>query len=154
MVEIAEIAAAAVKFLTPYLPFLKGVSDEVQKTIAKDVVEKAKKVWGSIINRLHGKDISRKEFENAATQVIEFAGKQRYETQFVEVLAEILQGDPELVEELRDLLGGDKAVQEIIAGNDAIIDDNHQEMGMAGTQRMEIKGDGGRISGNTQKMGS
>lgn len=70
-----------------------------------------------------------------------------------EVLANRLKEAPDLAEELLNLLGGEKRLQEIVAGNEAIIDNIRQTMAGAGTQRVEA-GDKARISGVTQEQTS
>ena len=66
-------------------------------------------------------------------------------------MAERLKDSPELAKELLELLGGEEKLNEIVAGDEAIIESNRQALSGKGTNRIEA-GNKARITGNTQEI--
>ena len=155
--DIVAIAAGVVKLLQPALPYLNPLKTALQKKIsdatAGAAFDQAKALWAKITSRF--KDD--KALNEAADRVVRNADdtdedvKTLYRDKLTKVLAERLKDSPELAEELLGLLGGEKRLQEIVAGDEATIDNIRQTMAGAGTQRIQA-GNKARISGVNQKQ--
>jgi hypothetical protein len=151
MIDFVSVASGAVKILGPFLPYLepfrKALQKKVEDVTANAAWNQAKGLWTKITGRFKDdKDLN--EAAEAVAALPNNAGLQKVLT---EVLASRLQSAPDLTDELIKLLGGEKRLQEIVAGNEAIIDNIRQTMTGAGTQRVE-GGDKAKISGVDQKM--
>lgn len=151
MLDIATVAVGAVKVLQPFLPYLDPFKTALQKKIADVTVgaawEQAKSLWAKIAGRFKGDQ----DLNEAAEAVAALPNNAALQKALTEVLANRLKEAPDLAEELLKLLGGEKRLQEIVAGNEAIIDNIRQTMAGEGTQRVE-GGDKARISGVTQEQ--
>ena len=151
--DFVTIAAGVVKILQPALPYLDPLKTALQKKFsdatARAAFDQAKALWAKITSKF--KDD--KDLNEAAEAVAALPNNTGLQKALTEVLAERLKDSPDLATELLELLGGEKRLQEIVAGNEAIIDNIRQTMAGAGTQRVEA-GDKARISGVTQEQTS
>lgn len=157
--DFVTIAAGVVKILQPALPYLDPLKTALQKKFsdatAGAAFDQGKALWAKITSKF--KDD--KALNEAADRVVRNADDTDEEVKtfsrdkLTKVLAERLKDSPDLATELLELLGGEKRLQEIVAGNEAIIDNIRQTMAGAGTQRVEA-GDKARISGVTQEQTS
>lgn len=140
MIDFVTIAAGVVKVLQPALPYLDPLKTTLQKKIsdatAVAAFDQAKSLWAKITSRF--KDD--KALNEAADRVVRNADdtdedvKTLYRDKLTKVLAERLKDSPELAEELLGLLGGEKRLQEIVAGDSATIRKINQTMAGPGKQ--------------------
>jgi hypothetical protein len=141
MIGVIEIATATVTALAPYLPqLLKGAQIAGEKfgeglaTKAGEVtLGKITEIWGKIKNRF----TQHPELEHAAALAGTQPSDTTYQTVFAKALAAYLQQDSQLSEDLLNLLGGEKAVQKVIADRSSMIEDVTQEMEGTGKQSVE-----------------
>jgi hypothetical protein len=145
MIDFVSVASGAVKILGPFLPYLdpfrKALQKKIEDVTANAAWDQAKGLWGKITGRF--KDD--KDLNEAAEAVAALPNNAILQKALTEVLASRLQSAPDLTDELMKLLGGEKRLQEIVAGNEATIHDIRMKMAEAGTQRIE-GGDKARIS--------
>jgi hypothetical protein len=145
MIDFVSVASGAVKILGPFLPYLdpfrKALQKKIEDVTANAAWDQAKGLWGKITGRF--KDD--KDLNEAAEAVAALPNNAILQKALTEVLASRLQSAPDLTDELMKLLGGEKRLQEIVAGNEATIHDIRLKMAEAGTQRIE-GGDKARIS--------
>jgi len=151
MTDFVTVAIGTAKLLQRFLPYLDPFKTALQKKVA-DVAasatwEQAKGLWAKITNRF--KDD--KELHESAEAVAALPNNAVLQKALAEVLAQRLKDAPDLAEDLLKLLGGEKRLQEIVAGNEALIKDISQKMAGAGTQRIEA-GDKAQIIGVTQEQ--
>ncbi len=155
MTDYVSIATGAVALLSPYLPKLLSLGSEVGSKIKDAVVEKgvdavgeqAKKLWGKITGQFGADD----ELTGAAKLTAaapQDAGRRKILT---EVLAQRLKEQPQLAEELLAMMGGQKRLQQLIAGHDAVIEDVSFKMGSPGEEKLQA-GDRARIKKITFDM--
>jgi len=151
MVDFVSVASGAIKILGPFIPYLdpfrKAFQKKIEDVTANAAWEQAKNLWSKITGRF--KDD--KELHEAAEAVAALPNNASLQKALTEVLASRLQNAPDLTKELLDILGGEKRLQEIVAGNEAIIDNIRMTMAAAGTQRIQA-GDKSRISGIDMNM--
>jgi hypothetical protein len=149
MTGIAEIATAAVAFLAPFLPGLKGLAGAAAGKLAETVVEKsgeaawkrARTLWEKISSRW-GDD---PEVSGTSTLVAATPERDDRRAELATALAAKLETDPATAAEIQELLGGAGRVQEIVAGNRAVLDHVVQRMKGPGTQSVRV-GDDARVS--------
>jgi len=153
VLEFVEIAVAAVKLVGPYLPKLldaaKGARDvaEVLADTGGQAVQTVQKVWDSVKGLFTSDD----EVKAAGTMVAAKPTDAGRQEMLAEVLAQRLQSNPALAEEIVKLLGGEKRVQEMTVGAEGVIDRVRQTMEGAGQQMMKA-GEKGRLSNAVQEM--
>jgi len=143
MIGVIEIATATVTALAPYLPhLLKGAQIAGEKfgeglaTRAGELtLGKVTEIWGKIKNRF----TQHPELEHAAGLVGTQPDDPTYQTFFAKALAAYLQQDPQLSEDLLKLLGGEQAVQSVVADRSSMIEDVTQEMEGKGAQSVEAR---------------
>lgn len=145
MIDFVSVASGAVKILGPFLPYLdpfrKALQKKIEDVTANAAWDQAKGLWG----RIKGRFKDDKDLNEAAEAVAALPNNAILQKALTEVLASRLQSAPDLTDELMKLLGGEKRLQEIVAGNEATIHDIRLKMAEAGTQRIE-GGDKARIS--------
>jgi|SRR5579859_968438 len=141
MIGVIEIATATVTALVPYLPqLLKGAQIAGEKfgeglaTKAGELtLGKITEIWGKIKNSFK----QRPELEHAAGLAGTQPSDPTCQIVFAKALASCLQQDPQLSEDLLNLLGGEKAVQKVVADRSSMIEDVAQEM--EGTGKQSVK---------------
>jgi hypothetical protein len=149
MLEIAAIAYAAAKLLSPVLPSLLNIGAKVVEGAEKKVGENlAEKVWIKISKRFQNDA----EIESAANMMAYAPDNEMRRELFAEVLARRLDGDRSFAEDLLNEIGGEQGVQEVIGGDEATITRIRQEMARQGKQKVQA-GRGANISDVSQKQG-
>lgn len=154
--DIGIIAAAIVSTLAPFLPFLVEVGKAGGEKLAEVIAEKGGKaawertraLWGRLKARL-GKD---SEMDGAVKLVAAKPEDESRQAMLAEVLGARLREDPALAQELFALLGGQKAVQQVLAERGSWVEDVVQRMQGTGAQTVWAKGDS-VIKGVRQKQG-
>jgi len=151
MGDIVTIASGAVTLLAPVLPYLDPFRETLQKklmeSIAGDVLAKGKGLWARITSRFKND----KDLQDAAEAVAALPNNNGLQNALTEILAQRLKDAPDLAEELLNLLGGEKRLQEIVAGNEATIEKIRQTMAGPGTQRVKA-GDKAYMTDVTQEQ--
>jgi len=145
IIDVVAIAAGVVKLLQPALPYLDPLKTALQKKIsdatAGAAFDQAKALWAKITSRF--KDD--KELNEAADAVATAPDKEIFQRaareELTKVLAERLKDSPELAKELLELLGGEKRLQAIVAGDRALIEAITFEMTGAGSQKIDAGND-------------
>lgn len=149
--DVVAIATGTVKLLQPFLPYLEPFKTALQKKLTDATAgaawDQAKGLWAKITGRF--KDD--KELHESAEAVAALPNNATLQKALTEVLAQRLKDAPDLTEELLQLLGGEKRLQEIVAGNEATIENIRQSMAGTGVQRVEA-GDKAKISGVTMEQ--
>jgi hypothetical protein len=148
--DFVSVATAAVSLLSPFLPRLIAlggelggkIKDAVVDTGATELGKQAKNVWDKITGSF-GDD---RKLTNAAAMTADAPDDTNRQKILIEELAKRLKDQPELAEELVVLMGGEKRLQQLIAGYEAIIEDISFEMKGAGEQTLKT-GDKARIKG-------
>lgn len=154
--DFVQLAGAAVSMLAPFLPFILKVGEAGANKLGELVAEKggeatwkkAESLWAKISG--HGKGDP--GLQGLAAAVAAIPNDKDLQTKLASTLANYLQLHPDLAQDLEDLLGGDNAVQEILAGQRAWVEEVQQEMAGAGIQRVQV-GDDSVITGFTQRQG-
>ena len=147
------IATAVSTFLAPFTPYLLQAGKDVGNKLAALISEKggdllwqkAQELWAKITSTL-GDDV---EVQGAAMMVSAKPENEDKQKLFAEILAARLEQNSALGEELMSLLGGQKAVQQVIANRKSFIKDVIQQM--TGNGEQTIKADNiSRIQGVKQ----
>jgi len=141
MIGFVEIATAAASLLAPYLPYAikagqavgGAIVAEVEKVGGEAAWNKAEAIWNKI--KEHFKD--KPELKQTAELVAMQPEDLTYQKVFAKALASYLETKNDLQEELLNLLGGEKAVQRVVADKGSLIDDVTQELQGKGTQSVE-----------------
>jgi hypothetical protein len=144
-VDSGQVAVATVAAIAPFTPFLiemgsagvKKLSEVIAQKGGEAAWEKAKQLWEKLKTRF-GKD---KEVQSAATMVAAKPGNETRQKMLAEVLAERLEQQPKLVEELAGLLGGVKGVQKVLADKSSWVEDITQRMKGSGEQIVQASDD-------------
>lgn len=149
MLQVAvPIAVAVVKIIAPHLKHLlvpvgEAVQEKFTEAVADAGFEKAKQLWEKITSRFKGDE----KLQEAATDLATV--KERYQETakdyLVEVLAKKMEASPDLAEELQQMMGGEKKINEIVAGDGALITKIRQTMSGDGTNTVR-GGDNSTIS--------
>ncbi len=143
--DFNQIAMATVAMLAPFAPYLvevgKAGGKELVEVMAKHGGEatwnKAKSLWEKLKSRF--KDDQ--ELQSAVTMVAMKPEDEARQTMLAEVLIARLQKDSVLADELFDLLGGQKAVQQVLADRCSWVEDVTQQMKGKGTQSVQASED-------------
>lgn len=157
MPGIPEIATAVVATLTPFLPYLINSGETIGEKLLEVIAERggeaawqrAQTVWQKIAARFR----SEPEFEKTAELVAINPVELQFQKLLGNQLAKRLAEHPELIVELEELLGGPQGIQQVIAGQEAIIEDITQTMSHAGQQTVQ-GGERAEIRRVSQSMGS
>ena len=143
--DIGQITAATVAAIAPFTPFLIDVGKAGGKKLAEVISEKggeaawkkAQELWSRLKARF-GDD---PEVQSAATMVAAKTEDETRQTMLAEVLGARLQGNPALAQELFDLLGGQEAVQQVLADRSSWVEDVTQRMKGSGKQIVQASDD-------------
>lgn len=147
------IATAVSTFLAPFTPYLIEAGKDVGNKLAELISEKggevvwkkAQGLWGEIETTL-GSDA---EVKGAALMVSAKPESEDKQKMFAEILAARLQENPALAEELTNLIGGQQAIQQVIANRKSTIKDVSQQMSGSGEQTIKADNNS-RIQGVKQ----
>ena len=143
--DIGQTAAAVVTTLAPFTPFLIEVGKAGGKKLAEVMAEKggeaawkkAQALWDKLQARFHDDA----EVQGAATVVAVKPEDEARQTMLAEVLGARLQENPALAQELFDLLGGQEAVQQVLAERGSWVEDVTQRMKGGGKQIVQASDD-------------
>ena len=143
--DIGQIAAAVVTTLAPFTPFLIEVGKASGKKLAEVVAEKggeaawkkAQALWDKLQARFQDDD----EVQVMATVLAVKPEDETRQTLLAEVLGARLQENPALAQELFDLLGGQEAVQQVLAERGSWVEDVTQRMKGGGKQIVQASDD-------------
>jgi hypothetical protein len=141
MIGFVEIATAAASLLAPYLPYAikagqavgGAIVAEVEKVGGEAAWNKAEAIWNHIKDHFKAKP----ELKQTAELVAMQPENPTYQKVFTETLASYLETKTDLQEVLLNLLGGEKAVQQVLADKGSIIDEVTQELQGKGTQTVK-----------------
>lgn len=143
--DFAQISAATVTALAPFLPLLLLGAKFSAEAIAEMVVQKggeaawhkAQLLWGKIKTRYGGDGV----IEGAAKMVAAKPEDNNLQKILATQLGERLKEDPEVAKELLELLGGTESVQKIIADRSSWVEDVTQELTGDGSQIVQASDD-------------
>jgi hypothetical protein len=143
--DTAQLAAAATVVLSPFVPFLVNTGKAAGKKLAETIAQKggeatwktAQSLWTKITDHL-GDD---QEVKGAAIMVAHKPEDENRQTMLAEVLGARLQENPALAEELLNLLGGQKAVQQVLADHGSWVENVTQRMQGSGIQTIKASND-------------
>jgi hypothetical protein len=132
MIDVALVAAGAVKILAPFLPYLMDVGKDAGKKLEEVIFEKggdalwkkAQSLWIRITERYKRDD----EMTDAAKTVARAPADKTRQEVLMQVLARLLKDSPDFASDLEVLMGGENALQQIVAGDEAQIRRIQQEM--------------------------
>lgn len=156
MVDVITVAAGAVKVLAPFLPYILVLGQGVQKKV-EDVIkdqgaavlwDQAQKLWSKITG--HTTDDA--EVSDAARMVARNPENANRQEGLKEALAQLLEADPSLADEILTIMGGPAGLNEITVGQNAKILENLQKLSSPGTNRITA-GDNSEVRGNKQIQG-
>lgn len=144
-IDIVQLSTAIVTTLVPFTPILIKMAQFSAEAIGEMVVQKggeaawqkAKSIWGKITSRF-GDD---KVIEGAAMMVAGQPANEEFQKMLAVQLASRLQQHPDLAKELIELLGGQDAVQKVIADRSSWVEDVTQEMSGSGSQIVQASDD-------------
>jgi hypothetical protein len=136
--DVVQIAAAAAATLAPFLPFLAELGKAGGRKLAEVIAEKggeaawnrARGLWEKIRSRCED-DL---ELESASAMVATKPEDETRQTMLAEVLAARLQEDPELTHEFLAILGGQEAIQEVLADRSSWVENVTQHIEGSGKQ--------------------
>lgn len=138
-----EIAVATSTFLAPFLPSLLEVGKQAGKkfteTVAaesgKAALEKAQVLWKKIKDKFGDAP----EIQGAATVVATNPEDESFQQLLAKTLGARLKENPDFAEELLGLLGGQEAVQKVLADRNSWVEDVTQELEGGGTQIVDAR---------------
>ncbi len=151
--SIDLIAAAVTTALAPFTPFLVEVGKAGSKKLVEVINEKggdaawelAQKLWGKIKS-----DMSDDADVNGATLMVSTKPEdESRQTMLATALATGLEENPKLAQEFSDLLGGEKAIQQVLANRKSWVKDVTQQMSGGGEQTIKADNNS-RIQGVKQ----
>jgi hypothetical protein len=143
--DIGQIAAAVVTALAPFAPFLLDTGKTAGKKLAETIAQKggeatwktAQTLWTKIMAHFEDDPV----VKSAATMVADGPEDETRQTMLAEVLGVRLKENPALAEELLNLLGGQTAVQQVLADRSSWVEDVTQRMKGGGTQTVKASHD-------------
>jgi hypothetical protein len=141
MIGAIEIATATAATLAPCLPHLLKYAQAAGEKFGEGLATKAgeltvgkiNEIWVKIKNRF----AQHPELEHSARLAGTAPGDATYQAVFAKALAGCLQQDPQLSQDLLNLLGGEEAVQTVIADRSSMVENVNQEL--EGTGEQSIK---------------
>lgn len=151
--NIESLASAIAAILAPFTPFLVELGKVGRKKLV-DVINKrggeaawnlAQRLWDKIKSYM-GEDA---EVKGAALMVSAKPEDESRQVMLAIALAAKLRENPKLAQEFANILGGQDAVQQIIANHKSIVTDVIQQMGGRGEQTIKADNNS-RIKGVRQ----
>ena len=155
-VDIGQITATAVATLAPFMSFFIDAGKAGGQKLAEVIAEKggeaawakAQVLWSKL--RTHfGNDT---EVISAATMVAAKPKDETRQSMLAEVIGARLKEHPEVAEEIFNLLGGQQAVQQVLAKRGSWVENVTQQIaGSSGTQSISAS-DNSTIKGVKQDI--
>ena len=144
-INVGQIAAVTVTALAPFTPFLTEIAKAGGNKLAQVIGQKggeaawhkAQSLWDKLKARF-GDD---PELQSAATMVAARPEDETRQSMLAEVLGARMQANPALAQELLDLLGGQEAVQQVLAERGSWVEDVTQRMKGGGEQIVRASDD-------------
>lgn len=138
MNDTGQIAIVTTSILAPFMPFLIDVGKAASKKLAEVIAQqggeaawkKAQALWGKL-SAWFGDD---PELRSAATMMAVRPQDQTRQSMLAEVLIARLQENPRLAQELTELIGGQSAIQQVLADRGSWVGDIIQHMEGSGEQ--------------------
>lgn len=139
--DIQLIATAVSTILAPFTPYLikagQGLGNKVADLIAEKggeaVWQQVEAIWGRI-QAAFGED---QEVQSAAMLVSANPEDEARQKMFADILVARLKENPTVANELMQLMGGQQAVQQVIANRKSTIEDVSQESTGDGEQTIK-----------------
>lgn len=143
--EHIEVALATAAQIAPFAPFLvdigkasiRRISEQISEEMGETAWKQARKLW----ERLTAGSPEDAELSAAMGLLASNPEDTKRQAMFAEILAKQLKENPDLVEELRELLGEEGSVQEILADRSSWVEDVQQHMQGTGSQRITATDD-------------
>ena len=149
MYDLLPLAQALVTTLSPHMAsLLKGFTSAVGKKSADMLGERAMAVWNLVKQHFSQKD----DLHNAATLVSQSPEDLQLQKILAQRLIPLLEKDPNLVNHLKQLFGGNEGLQRILAKNGSTIEKVEQQMRGGGIQQIESDNQSS-IEGVVQRKG-
>jgi len=143
--DIGQIAAAVVATLAPFAPFLadtgKSAGKKLAETIAAKGGEAAWKKAHDLWTRITGRAGVDEDVKDAARMLARNPADETRQTMLARALGACLKEDPALAEQLLTLLGGQEAVQQVLADRSSWVEDVTQQLKGAGQQTTKASKD-------------
>jgi len=143
--DIGQIAAAVVTTLAPFAPFLadagKSAGKKLAETIAAKGSEAAWKKAQDLWTRITGRAGADEDVKDTARMLARNPADESRQTMLAKALGARLKEDPALAEELLTLLGGQEAIQQVLADRSSWVEDVTQQLKGAGQQTVKATKD-------------
>lgn len=151
--EIELLAAAVTTALAPFTPYLLEISKEAGKKLAETIGEEggeaawktAQELWRKIKSHF-GED---PKVKGAVLMVSADPNDETSQTLLATTLATRLKENQKLAQELLELLGGQNAIQQVLANRKSWVKDVTQQMNGGGEQTIKADNNS-RIQGVKQ----
>lgn len=145
-INSAEVSAAVVTILTPFIPYLVNAAKFSASAISEMIVQKgaeatwqrAQTIWAKISGRYANDDV----IHGAALMLAAQPENEQFQSTLAHQLAVRLKEDQELLLELRALIGGQESIQKVLADKGLVKDVIQKMSGTSGTQIIEAKNKG------------
>ncbi len=135
--DYAQIAATVATYMAPFTPYLVEGGKKFAGEAGKAAWEKAQVVWDKLKDRF-GDD---KKIETAAKTVAADPQDEDYQGLLAKALASRLKEDSNFAEELLNAIGGQEAIQKVLADKSSWVENVTQEISGIGTQIVEARDD-------------
>jgi hypothetical protein len=130
-----EIAAAVTACLAPYTPYLIEAGKKFAGEAGVSAWKKAGEIWTKLVS---GGDAG--EVKAAAKALSKDVDDADFGELLAAAIARQLEAHPELADELTSILGGESAVQEILAEDNAFVSGVKQRLHGSGRQSVKASG--------------
>jgi hypothetical protein len=132
---ILEVAAAVTACLAPYTPYLIEAGKKFAGEAGASAWKKAEQIWTKLVS---GGDAG--EIKGAAKALSKDVDDADFGELLTKAIARHLEGRPKLADELTSILGGESAVQEILAEDNAFVSGVKQRIQGFGRQSARASG--------------
>lgn len=154
--DVGQVTATAVTTLAPFMPYLVDAGKAAGLKLAEVIGEKggeaawnkAQALWSKLKSRF-GDD---PELTSAATMVAIKPGDETRQMMLAEVLGARLKENPDFAEEIFELLGGQQAVQQVLAERGSWVEDVTQQLAGSSGDQSVIARDNSSIRGVKQDI--
>jgi hypothetical protein len=154
--DIGQVTATAVTTLAPFMPFLIETSkvaglklaDKIGEMGGEAAWDKAQMLW----NKLKVQSSNDPELISAATIVAAKPNDEARQTLLAEVLGKYLMEDPDFMEEIFQLLGGQQAMQQVVAERESWIEEISQQISSSSGNQSVTARDRSGIRGVKQNI--
>ena len=138
--DALQTTTAIVITISPFLPFLLEIGENSAKKLSEIIVEKggeaawnkAQSLWTKVKGYFH----TAPKIESAAKLVAQDPEDEDSQKVLAKALGSYLQNNPESLEELVELFGGEQSIQEVLADKGSLVENVKQSLVGSGTQRV------------------